>query len=100
MVNADKTLKTNEEEWNFYSEDKTGLSAITYYKNNTGVVLAEILSNPKKRVAAHIAWAGARHSRSPGDTIDILVEMGEKGVDPDEKLDNTFKNYGHASVAD
>lgn len=100
MIKADKTLKTNIGEWSFYNEEKTGLSVITYYSNNTGVVLAEILSNPKKRVAAHIAWAGARHSRSPEDTIDILVEMGEKGVDPDEKLDTTFKNYGHASVAD
>lgn len=100
MVDADKTLKFDNGEWKFYNEEKTGLPVVTYYSKDTGVVLAEILSNPKKRVAAHVAWSGARHSRAPGDTIDILVEMGEKGVDPDEKLDNTFKGYGHASVAD
>ncbi len=100
MVDADKTLKVNDGDWNFYGEDKLGLSVVTYQKTDTGVTLAEVLSNPKKRVAAHIAWSGARQSRAPGDTIEILVEMGEKGVDPDEKLDNTFKNYGHASVAD
>lgn len=100
MVDADRTLKVDKGEWKLYDEKKTGLPVVTYYSNDTGVVLAEVLSNPKKRVAAHIAWSGARQSRAPGDTIEILVEMGEKGVDPDEKLDNTFKNYGHASVAD
>lgn len=100
MVNAYKTLKLDDGEWNFYNEEQLGLSAVTYYKKDTGVTLAEVLSNPKKRVAAHVAWSGARHSRAPGDTIEILVEMGEKGVDPDEKLETTFRGYGHASVAD
>ncbi|MFH1917203.1 MAG: hypothetical protein ABIJ21_08140 [Nanoarchaeota archaeon] len=86
--------------WEAYSEEDTGLRAIALLDRRTGLELVSIIPNPKKRVAAHRAWAGARHSRSPGTTIDILVEMGEKGIDPDKKLEDTFKNYGHASVAD
>lgn len=100
MIKPIKTLDNDFGQWNRYSAEDLGLTVITYLDNKTNVVLAEIFSNPEKRVASHIAWAGARHSRAPGDTIDILVDMGEKGVDPDEKLESTFKGYGHSSVAD
>ena len=100
MAEAYKVQKVDQGEWKFYTAEDLGMAAITYIDNRTQVVLAEILSNPDKRVASHIAWAGARHSRAPGDTIEILLEMGEKGVDPDEKLEETFKKFGHSSVAD
>jgi thymidylate synthase ThyX len=101
----DKTLQTNvgkpnEGLWEFYGEEKLGITAITYNQKDTGAVLATVHGNPNMRTASHIAWAGARHSRAPGDTVEILQEMGQKGVDPDQKLEDTFKNYGHASVAD
>lgn len=100
MIQARQILKTSQGDWKLYAAEDLGMAAITYIDNKTQVTLAEILSNPEKRVASHIAWAGARHSRAAGDTIDILLDMGEKGVDPDEKLEETFKNYGHSSVAD
>src|SRR5260370_33733075 len=31
---------------------------------------------------------------------EILCQMGEKGIDPDQKLEEMFQVYGHASVGD
>lgn len=53
-----------------------------------------------KRVASLRAWSGARHSRAPGYSWEIMNEMAEREVDADSKLEQTFVNYGHASVAD
>ena len=50
MVESDGKLITEFGEWDFYGEEKLGLSAITYYEDKTNVVLGEILSNLKKRV--------------------------------------------------
>jgi len=86
--------------WSVFSEEDTGLRLVTLKDEKTGISVATPLANPEKRTAAHAAWAGARHSRAPGTSEEILHEMGEKGINPDEKLEETFKNYGHASVAD
>src|SRR6266699_1354063 len=66
----------------------------------TGTVTTTTIANPTKRTAAHKAWAGARQSRAAGMPWEILHEMGEKGVDPDQKLEEMFRGYGHASVGD
>ncbi len=95
-----KELKKADSTWSLYSEEELGIPALTMHNNDTGVTLATILGNPELRLASYVAWAGARHSRAPGDTIDILLEMKGKGVNPDEKLETTFKTYGHASVGD
>lgn len=99
-VEPDRTFDNNQQRWKFFSSEKTGLAAVTLTDADTGVQLATTLPNPEKRVAAHRAWAAARHSRAEGDLINILAEMGEQGVDPDARLDEVFRGYGHASVGD
>ncbi|OGM55643.1 hypothetical protein A3F62_02420 [Candidatus Woesebacteria bacterium RIFCSPHIGHO2_12_FULL_44_11] len=86
--------------WFVYSAEQTGLRLICLEDLDIGVVVTTTVANPDKRTAAHRAWAGARHSRAPGMPWEIMQEMGEKGVDPDQKLDELFRGYGHASVGD
>lgn len=86
--------------WFVYSEEDTGLRLVCLEDIKTGVVVTTTIANPEKRTAAHKAWAGARHSRAAGMPWEIMNEMGEKGVDPDQKLDELFSTYGHASVGD
>lgn len=96
-----KELKTRDGyRWFTYSPKKTGLMLVCLEDLLTGTVVSTPLANPRKRTAAHKAWAGARHSRAPGEPWEIMREMGERGVDPDKKLEEVFKNYGHASVGD
>lgn len=98
VINAEHDGRTYV--WKRWDPEKTGLTVLALENHRTGWSLCTTHSNPKVRVAAHKAWAGARHSRAPGHTADIMNEMGQKGVNPDEKLETTFKTYGHASVAD
>ncbi|GCE18796.1 hypothetical protein [Dictyobacter kobayashii] len=86
--------------WFTYAPDVTGLRLICLEDQETGTVVTTTVSNPQKRTAAHRAWAGARQSRAAGMPWDILSEMGQKGVDPDQKIEETFRGYGHASVGD
>ena len=83
----------------FPEPTSTGLRTLTLEDRSNGFLLATTHPNPKRRTAAHRAWAGARHSRAPGDTVQIMHEMGERGVDPDQRLEDTFKGYGHQSPA-
>jgi hypothetical protein len=100
-ISPEKRLKTKDNyEWFVYSERDTGLRLVCLKDLQTGCVLTTPLANSEKRIAAHKAWAGARHSRAPGTPWEIMHEMGERGVDPDKKLETTFINYGHASVGD
>ena len=93
-------FKRDGEVWQFYSKEVTGLDIIKLTDTLTGISLSAPLVNSKLRGASHLAWAGARHSRSAGGTENILAEMMEKNVNPDSKLEETFRGYGHASVAD
>src|SRR3990167_1898734 len=86
--------------WFVYPAELIGLRLVCLEDLDTGVIVTTTVSNPEKRTAAHRAWAGARHSRAPGMPWEIMQEMGEKGVDPDQKLDELFRGYGHASVGD
>lgn len=86
--------------WFTFSAEDTGLRLVCLEDIGIGVILATALANPEKRTAAHKAWAGARQSRAPGTPWEIMNEMGEKGIDPDKKLEETFVGYGHASVGD
>src|SRR3989442_5866845 len=86
--------------WFTYSADLTGLRLICIEDLTTGTVTTTTIANPTKRTAAHKAWAGARQSRAAGMPWEILHEMGEKGVDPDQNLEESFRGYGHASVCD
>ncbi len=86
--------------WFTYPADLTGLRLICIEDLTTGTVTTTTIANPTKRTAAHKAWAGARQSRAAGMPWEILHEMGEKGVDPDQKLEEMFRGYGHASVGD
>ena len=86
--------------WFTYSPDVTGLRLICLEDEETGTVVTTMVANEQRRTAAHRAWAGARQSRAAGMPWDILSEMGEKGVDPDQKIDEMFRGYGHASVGD
>ncbi|HWZ20520.1 MAG TPA: hypothetical protein VNW73_17115, partial [Ktedonobacteraceae bacterium] len=86
--------------WFTYPADLTGLRLICLEDLTTNTVITTTIANPAKRTAAHKAWAGARQSRAAGMPWEILHEMGEKGVDPDQKLEEMFRGYGHASVGD
>lgn len=86
--------------WFRFSEDQTGLEMVCLEDQTSGVIVTSPLANPNKRTAAHKAWGGARQSRAPGTPWEIYHEMGEKGVDPDQKIDDMFANYGHRSVGD
>ncbi|MDD2823456.1 MAG: hypothetical protein PHQ59_05250 [Candidatus Daviesbacteria bacterium] len=96
----EKELEKDDFKWFVYSEKDTGLRLVCLEDKITGVVITTTIANSKNRTAAHRAWAGARHSRAPGAPWEIMYEMGEKGVDPDQKLDEMFRNYGHKSVGD
>lgn len=86
--------------WFTYSAAVTGLRLICLEDLTTGAVTTTTVTNPTKRTAAHKAWAGARQSRAAGMPWEILHDMDEKGVDPDQKLEEMFRGYGHASVGD
>ncbi|MEO8973694.1 MAG: hypothetical protein ABI406_19050 [Ktedonobacteraceae bacterium] len=86
--------------WFTYAADVTGLQLICLEDTTTGTVTTTTVANSKTRTAAHRAWAGARQSRAAGMPWEILYAMGEKGVDPDQKLEEMFRTYGHASVGD
>jgi hypothetical protein len=86
--------------WSTYSADVTGLRLISLEDLESETVVTTTVADGRRRTAAHRAWAGARQSRAPGMPWEILHEMGEKGVDPDQKIDDMFRNYGHASVGD
>ena len=100
-ISPEIELKTKDGyKWFVYSEKDTGLRLVCLEDTKTGAVVTTPLADPQKRIAAHKAWAGARHSRAPGTPWEIMHEMGKRGVDPDKKLEMMFKNYGHASVGD
>jgi hypothetical protein len=86
--------------WFTYAPEVTGLRLICVEDLDTGTVVTTTVANPEKRVASHKAWAGARQSRAAGMPWNILHEMGERGVNPDQKLEEMFRGYGHASVGD
>ena len=66
----------------------------------TGFRLLTRNANPHVRTQALDAWAMTNHSRNPGDSLEIVDQIYEEDVDPDEKMGLVFNNYGHASVAD
>ena len=77
-----------------------GITLFELAEKNSGFTLTSTHGNPDRRTAAFKGWIAARQSRAAGSPRDIAVEMGEKGVSPDKKLDVTYKGYGHGSVAD
>ncbi|HEX3642642.1 MAG TPA: hypothetical protein VHV10_15240 [Ktedonobacteraceae bacterium] len=86
--------------WFTYAPEVTGLRLICLEDLDTGTVVTTTVADRRLRTAAHRAWAGARQSRSAGLPWEILSQMGEKGIDPDQKLEEMFRGYGHASVGD
>ena len=99
-IQPEKDFITGSNRWFTYSADVTGLRLICLEDLTTGTITTTTIANPTKRTASHKAWAGARQSRAAGMPWEILHEMGEKGVDPDQKLEEMFRGYGHASVGD
>ena len=99
-IQPEKDFITGSNRWFTYSADVTGLRLICLEDLTTGTITTTTIANPTKRTASHKAWAGARQSRAAGMPWEILYEMGEKGVDPDQKLEEMFRGYGHASVGD
>lgn len=95
-----KELSNKDEYWFLFNAEQLGITLIGAKDKETGLILTSTFSNPNIRTAALKAWAGARHSRSPGTPWEILEEIQQKDVDVDEKMENTFTGYGHASVGD
>lgn len=99
-LKIEKEYVTGSYRWFTYAPDVTGLRLICLEDLETGTVVTTTVANPELRTAAHKAWAGARQSRAAGMPWEILSEMGQKGVDPDQKIEEMFRGYGHASVGD
>ena len=99
-IPVEQELIRGDYRWFTYAPAVTGLRLICLEDLSTGTVVTTTVANPLRRTAAHKAWAGARQSRAAGMPWEILHEMGEKGVDPDQKLEEMFRGYGHASVGD
>ena len=99
-IQIEQELLTGEYRWFTYAPEVTGLRLICLEDRETGSVVTTTIANQEARTAAHRAWAGARQSRAAGMPWEILYEMGSKGVDPDQKLEEMFSTYGHASVGD
>jgi hypothetical protein len=99
-ISPEQELVSGSYRWFTYAPEVTGLRLICLEDLSTGTVVTTTVANPQRRTAAHRAWAGARQSRAAGLPWEILHEMGEKGVDPDQKLEEMFRGYGHASVGD
>ncbi len=100
QISPDREFINGSYRWFAYSTEVTGLPLICLEDLTTGTVVTTTLANPQRRTAAQRAWAGARQSRAAGMPWEILHAMGEKGVDPDQKLEEMFHSYGHASVGD
>lgn len=86
--------------WYVYPPEVTGVTMVRLDDLETDVCATTFIADPTRRTEAHKAWAGARHSRAPGAPWVIAHEMGERGIDPDQKLEDMFSNYGHKSVGD
>lgn len=86
--------------WFYYSPDQVGMPLLCLEDLQTGVVVSSVFADPEKRTAAFKAWAGARHSRSPGKPWEIMQEMTDLGVDPDAKLEAIAAGVGHAAIGD
>lgn len=101
-LRPERELLTSDGEyrWFVYGAKDLGMPLVCLEDCRTGIVVSTPIANPNIRVAAHKAWAGARQSRAAGTPWEIRHEMGMKGVDPDVKLEEMFKGYGHASVGD
>src|SRR2546430_12034515 len=97
-IQPEKEFIADSYRWFTYSASVTGLRLICLEDLTTGTIATTTVANSTKRTAAHKAWAGARQSRAAGMPWEILYEMGDKGVDPDQKLEEMFRGYGHASV--
>ena len=66
----------------------------------TGFRLLARNTNPRVRTEALDAWAMTNHSRNWGNSLEIIEQIYDEEIDPDEKMGLVFNNYGHASVAD
>lgn len=99
-VSVEQVFNIGSYRWFTYAPEVTGLRLICLEDLETGTVVTTTVAHHKLRTAAHRAWAGARQSRSAGLPWEILCQMGEKGIDPDQKLEEMFRGYGHSSVGD
>jgi len=87
--------------WFLFDEKDTSLPLVGNLDPETGVIVCAPLARVDKRVESIKAWSGARYSRFPGEPWEIYGEIAGKSKNiADEKLEETFINYGHASVAD
>lgn len=85
----------------FFDETKTILPHACLENPANGVVVSTSLADPNKRIAAIKAWSGARHSREPGMSWDILHQMLlDSKLDADKKVSDFFYITRHASPAD
>src|SRR5687768_13601326 len=81
-----KELTIGNEHWFLFTPDQTGITVVGMENTETGVVMTSALTNPEIRGASLKAWAGARHSRSPDQSWQILNEILVKNVDADKKM--------------
>lgn len=86
--------------WLVFSKEQTGLPLVALEDLDTGAIVSTTVSHPDKRISSLRAWSGARHSRAPGYSWDILNEMTGKGVDSDARIKETVLGYGHSSPGD
>lgn len=66
----------------------------------SGLTVSTYITNPRRRSASEQAWAGAMHSRSPHSPWVIADEMLRNKASADERISDTARRTGHASVGD
>lgn len=99
-LEPDKIIEDGDFIWFVFGPEKTMVMEIGMVDTATGYIITAPVPDPNNRIASIMAWAGARHSRAPGQSWNIMHEMVEQNVDADGKLTTTFQTYGHSSVAD
>lgn len=103
-----ETVPTLERGWKISKtdQDDTGLriASIEHPDPNIDTIVSVVEFNPEVDVAAVVAWAGSRTSRSDDPFTQIFAEIQEAYTtgqyDAAGKLAKVFTGYGHASVAD
>lgn len=85
--------------WSIYPSTQTCLPLVCLENRKTKTVVSTTFVKGV-RLASIRAWSGARHSRAPGQSWEIMHEMAARRVDADEKVGRIFVGYGHSSVGD
>jgi len=93
-----KTRKKRE--WKFKYDKTLSIASLQLENWWHDMKVLSLLPGTRPRSAAINAYLGARYSRSNKSIWEIAEEVLEKGINPVERLEKIFTEYGHKSVGD